>query len=269
MLAQGPRAPPVAGGSLWYNPPPSAGSSLLNLGLIGFGRFGQFAAKHLRSRLHLFVWDIRDQRKKAASLGLTWGTLEEAASCQVVLLAVPISEVPTVLAQVVPWLRPGALLMDVCSVKMAPVRWMLAAAPPEVEVIGGHPLFGPRSGRSGIEGQSMVLCPARTKRVEMVEQFLAGMGLETMITTPEEHDRQMAVAQALTHFVARGLAAAGVKDQQLKTPSFQALLEITESLSRDASKMFHDMMTYNPFAAAARRNLLEALRQIDAGLPPE
>jgi len=237
--------------------------TLLNLGLIGFGRFGQFVAKHLRSRLHLIVWDLRDQRKKAASLGLTWGTLEEAASCQAVLLAVPISEVPAVLAQVSGYLRPGALLMDVCSVKMAPVKWMVAAAPAEVQVIGMHPLFGPHSGRSGIEGLRVVICPARSARTALLEEFLEQMGLQVIVCTPEQHDRQMAYAQALTHFVARGLAEAGVADQELKTPSFERLLRIVETLTKDSTEMFQDLQAYNPYAAQARARLLEALRKLD------
>lgn len=242
---------------------------MLNLGLIGFGRFGQFAAKHLRSRVHLFVWDLRDLRKKAASLGLTWGTLEETGSCQAVLLAVPISEMPEALTQVVPHLRPGALLMDVCSVKMAPVEWMLAAAPPQVEVIGTHPLFGPRSGRAGIEGLTVAICPGRTtrpSRTEMVRDFLAHVGLNVIVTTPEEHDRQMAMAQALTHFVARGLAEAGVVEQELKTPSFERLLRVVENLTKDSPEMFHDLEIYNPYAEDARARLLDALHRIDGQL---
>jgi len=242
------------------------GASLLNLGLIGFGQFGQFIAKHLRKRLHLIVWDLRDQRKKAASLGLTWGTLEEAASCQSVLLAVPISEVPAVLAQAAGYFRPGALLMDVCSVKMAPVSWMLAAVSEEVEVIGLHPLFGPHSGRSGIGGLSIVMCPARSARTAMLEEFLEQMGLDVVTCTPEEHDRQMAYAQALTHFLARGLAAAGVADQPLKTPSYTRLVKIVETLTRDSTELFQDLQTYNPFAAEARVKLLEALKRLDAQL---
>jgi prephenate dehydrogenase len=237
---------------------------MINLGIIGFGRFGQFAAQHLRHHVHLFVWDMRDQRKKAASLGLTWGTLEEAASCQVVLLSVPVSDMPTALAQVGPYLRPGAILMDVCSVKMMPVEWMKAAAPAEVDIIGAHPLFGPRSGRSGIAGLTVVLCPARATRDALVRRFLESLGLKVVVTTPEDHDRQMAYAQALTHFVARGLAAAGVQDQELKTPSYDRLLRVVEPLARENPELFRDLQQYNPYSAEARARLLTSLRHLDA-----
>ena len=242
---------------------------MINLGLIGFGRFGQFAAQHLRRHMHVFVYDMRDLRKKAASPGMTWGTLEEAASCQIVVLAVPISEVPIALAQVVPYLRPGAMLMDVCSVKMLPVEWMTAAAPPEVEVVGTHPLFGPRSGRSGINGLTIALCPVRTTRTDRIRRFLEGLGLNVVVTTPEEHDRQLAYAQALTHFVARGLAASGVREQALMTPSFERLLRLIEPLAREHPKLFRDMQQHNPYAAEVRARLLDALRQLDAGVDQE
>lgn len=242
---------------------------MVNLGLIGFGKFGQFAARHLRNHVHLFVWDLRDQRKKAASLGLTWGTLEEAASCQAVLLCVPISEMPITLAEVVPYLRRGALLMDVCSVKMAPIEWMMAATPLEVEVLGTHPLFGPDSARSGIARMTVVLCPGRTERVDAVQRLLEKMGLHVVVTSPEDHDRQMAHAQALTHFVARGLAEVGMTDLGLATPTFKELLHVVETLSNDSLKLFNDMHTFNPFAAPARAELLEALRKLDGLIEQE
>ncbi|MFQ5701346.1 MAG: prephenate dehydrogenase/arogenate dehydrogenase family protein [Acidobacteriota bacterium] len=237
-----------------------------NLGLIGFGRFGQFIAKYLRSRLHLFVWDLRDQRKKAASLGLTWATLEEAASCQTVVLATPIAEMPTALGQVAPYLRRRALLMDVASVKMLPVKWMLDAAPREVDVIGTHPLFGPSSARSGIKGMPVVLCPARTNHSQRVQDFLTDLGLRVIVTTPEDHDRQMAQSQALCHFVAKGLEKLGLTEQELITPSFEKLMSIVSTLCQDAPELFHDMQVFNPYTGPMRARYLEALKKIESQL---
>ena len=242
---------------------------MLNLGLIGFGRFGQFAAPHLRARLHVFVWDIRDLRRKAASQGVTWGTLEEAASCQIVVLAVPATEIPAVLTRIAPMLRPGALLMDVASVKTLPVQWMLEETRPEVEVIGTHPLFGPDSAKTGIEGMTIALCPARTTRAESAVEFLSSMGLRVAVTTPEEHDRQMAQVQAVTHFMARALDRAGLRDHALKTPSYERLLAVVKTLVKDSPDMFHSLETLNPWAAEERTRLLDALHAIDKQLLEE
>jgi len=239
------------------------------LGLIGFGRFGQFAAKHLRSNLHLFVWDMRDQRKKAASMGVTWGTLEEAAACQSVLLAVPISELPDVLARIGSHLRPGATVLDVCSVKLAPLEWMMAATPENVEVIGTHPLFGPASARGGLEGHTIALCPGRTRKLDALVRFLENLGLQVVVTSAEEHDRQMAQAQAVTHYLARALAETGVGEQELTTPSFDLLLKLTRDLAHDTPELFRDMQLYNPFAQQARSRILSALMKIDAQIEKE
>ncbi len=236
------------------------------LGVIGFGTFGQLVARHLKDQIRVFPWDLKDQRKKAASLGLTWSTLEEAASCSNVLLAVPIGEMPTALAQVGPYLRPGALLMDVCSVKLAPVEWMLAAAPSDVEVLGIHPLLGPVSSRAGILGSTVVLCPGRTTRIDRIRAFIEGLGLRVVITSAREHDRHMAYSQALTHFLIRGLDGAGIVDRELQTPSFERLMRIMEALIKDSPALFRDMQTYNPFAAEARSRLLEALIRLDHDL---
>jgi prephenate dehydrogenase len=231
----------------------------MNLGLIGFGHFGQFAAKHLRQRLNLVVWDARDLRKRAAAVGVRWGSREEAAAQEFVLLAVPVSALRACLEQIAPHLNPGALLMDCCSVKVRPVEWMLEAAPEDVEVLGTHALFGPQSGRAGVAGLKVVLCPVRTRRLDLVRRFLEEMGLVVEVAGPEEHDRAMAATQALAQFVGRGLIQAGIQDGPLKTPTFDRLLRLAEMLRTDAPELFRDMHRLNPFAAAERRKLLEAL----------
>jgi prephenate dehydrogenase len=237
-------------------------SPAVNLGLIGFGRFGEFAAKHLRRRLKVVVWDLRDLRKKAAALGVAWGSLQEAASQESVLVAVPVAELPSALDSVVPFLRPGALLMDACSVKVRPVEWMLSRTPDNVEIIGVHALFGPQSGRAGVAGMRIVLCPARGNRAELMKRFLEEMGLVVHITSPEEHDRAMAQTQALTQFLAKGLIHSDFQDHPLKTPAFERLHRMVEMLRPDSNELFYDMHRLNPFAAEERRKLLEALLKL-------
>jgi prephenate dehydrogenase len=237
-------------------------SRAMNLGIIGFGRFGEFTALQLRNSLRVLVWDVRDLRKRAAALGVTWGTLREVASASFVLVAVPVAELNAALDEVVPYLDPGALLMDGCSVKVKPVQWMTERAPENVEVIGLHALFGPQSARAGLAGQKIVVCPARSRRVELLERFLRDLGLSVLVTTPEEHDRAMAHTQALTQFLARGLIRAGLEERILTTPAFNRLRGMVEMVRHDSVELFQDMHRFNPYAAEERRKVLEALLQI-------
>ena len=149
----------------------------VTIGIIGFGRFGQLAAKHLRGKLDVTVWDLRDLRMQAASAGVKWGSLPEAASRDFVILAVPISELKSCLEAVSPNLKAGAILMDVCSVKVLPVRWMMESVPEGVDVIGLHPLFGPISGSAGVAGLPIVVCPGRTGHLDRITDFFREAGL--------------------------------------------------------------------------------------------
>jgi len=121
------------------------------------------------------------------------------ANFDVVLISVPIDVTCSVISQVAPHMKPGAVLFDVTSVKRDPVKQMLASAPPGVELVSVHPLFGPTT--PDMEGQTVIITPVRGDhgRQFLVDLFeAAGARVEEL--TAEEHDRLMSVIQGLTHF---------------------------------------------------------------------
>lgn len=122
---------------------------------------------------------------------------EAAAAADVTVISVPIERTDEVIREVGPHVREDALLMDVTSIKEAPVRAMLAAT--RGSVVGTHPMFGPSV--HTLQGQRVVLCRARGDAwAEWVAHTLTARGLVITETTPEQHDRAMAVVQVLTHF---------------------------------------------------------------------
>jgi len=48
--------------------------------------------------------------------------------------------------------------------------------------------------------------------------------------SPSEHDRQIAVSLALTHFIGRSLAGMGAKPQDIDTEGYKRLLHISRWL---------------------------------------
>jgi hypothetical protein len=75
-----------------------------------------------------------------------------------------------------------------------------------VHIVPTHPLFGPQSvARDGLAGRQLVICPARGDQHLKVAALGEELGLRVQITTAEEHDREMAYVQALTHLVGRTL----------------------------------------------------------------
>jgi prephenate dehydrogenase len=240
------------------------------VGLIGFGRFGRLAARHLCGALRVRVFDPSAAAGEIAALGAEPADLPSAARCDAVILAVPISAMEAALAALKPHLRPGALVADVCSVKELPVRWMEALLPPAVEILGTHPMFGPDSAADSLAGRKIVLCPVRiaADRLAAVEAELAARGLEVIEARPEEHDRQIAVSLALTHFIGRGLEQFGAAPLPIDTEGYRRLLAILGVVTHDSWQLFEDMHHFNRFAPGIRRRILRALKRVDDLLPP-
>ncbi len=225
-------------------------------GIIGFGRFGQLAARHLRGHFEVVVADAGDIAAAATALDVRVGTIADAAACDVVMLAVPVQAMAGVIAQVAGAVRPGALVLDVASVKLLPARWMADALPESVDIVATHPLFGPQSARNGLAGQPLVICPVRGERHHKVAQFGRELGLKVSIVTAEEHDREMAYVQALTHLIGRSLDNIRIPDEDLKTSSYQHLLELCALIRDDSKELFFAIQSLNPFAREITRQFI-------------
>ena len=243
------------------------------LGLIGFGQFGRLAAQLLTPHFDVLATDAAPGSETAIrDAGFAFGGMPEVAARDVVVVAVPVVAMQAVFAQIAPHLKPGALVADVGSVKMLPSRWMVELLPADVDLIATHPLFGPQSAKAGLQGLRFVICPIRGDRHERVAAFGRSLGLTVTVTTAEEHDREMAYVQALTHLIGRSLVNLGIPDEDLKTQSYQHLLELCSLIGADTFELFTAIQTQNPFAAevveafvAEARSLLDQVAVEKAG----
>lgn len=232
------------------------------LGLIGFGQFGRLAATLLGDRFDIVVHDAAGLRETMEGLGLRAGSLEDAAACDVVVVAVPVAAMREVLDRIAPFVKPGALVVDVGSVKVLPVRWMLDTLPAHADIVATHPLFGPQSARGGLEGQRLVVCPVRGERHHRIAEIAESLGLVVSITTPEEHDREMAYVQALTHLIGRALVSLDIPDEDLKTRSYQHLLDLCGLVGGDSFELFTAIQTLNPHAEPVAKAFVEQVQAL-------
>ena len=237
-----------------------------SVGIIGFGRFGQFAATHLKKHFQVFVYNKNDKRKIAENIGVTFVGLEECATKNIVLLCVPISKFEDVLQQIIPFLKKDTIVADVCSIKENPVKVMKEIVPKDCECIGTHPLFGPDSVKNGLENKKIVLCPVRTKKLIEIKNFLSKLGLTVIISTPEEHDKQMARSLGLIHLLGRSLDKIGVSNVEMTTPTHEMFIELVKIVNNDSEQLFLDMQHYNRFSQGIRKKLLKELTKIDGEL---
>ena len=63
--------------------------------------------------------------------------------------------------------------------------------------------------------------------------------------------------------MAKALRELRVPDLELATPAYRHLLRIEEILREDSSELFMTIERENPFAAEARRSLLEKLNELE------
>jgi chorismate mutase / prephenate dehydrogenase len=122
---------------------------------------------------------------------------EAAAAADVTVISVPIEHTEAVIREVGPHVRRDGLLMDVTSIKAAPMAAMLEST--TASVVGTHPMFGPSV--HTLQGQRVVLCRGRGDAwADWVTRTFAARGLVLTEADPTQHDRAMAVVQVLTHF---------------------------------------------------------------------
>jgi len=237
---------------------------MTTLGIVGFGNFGRFMCTHLRSRFNVRVHDRLDIADEAAQIGVKSAPLPEVAASDVLVLAVPVQNMEDLLRDLRGMPRLPELVLDVGSVKVKPLDLMARYLPRRVDIVGTHPMFGPQSGRHGIAGLKVVLCPLRTRRLALIRDFLSrDLRLEVLEMTPEKHDSEMAYIQGLTHWMAKALREIKLPDLGLATPAYHHLLKIEENLRDDSSALFRTIQAENPYASKARAELMAKLRDID------
>jgi len=143
--------------------------------------------------------------------------IEEA---DVLVFAAPIRQTPALIAryaQMSAGREQGRLWLDITSLKQAPVAAMLES---QAEVVGLHPMTAPLKTPT-LKGRVVVVCEARLERWRpWLQQLLDALQGEYVRSTPDHHDRVMALVQAMVH--AAHLGQAGVLrsfEQALGGPS--------------------------------------------------
>jgi chorismate mutase/prephenate dehydrogenase len=177
---------------------------------------------------------------------------EVAARHDLIIIAVPIAATMPVIERVAPFVRPGACIADVTSVKRDPLAAMLKHAPPGVDVVGTHPIFGPHG--SDMDRQKVVLCRGRGDAgFDRVKRLYESFGAEVIEATAEEHDEQMALIQVLVHektmvlgSVLERMKASLTRSLQFASPIYRAELSMIGRMFSQSAELYADILTVNP-----------------------
>jgi arogenate dehydrogenase (NADP+), plant len=146
----------------------------LTIGVMGFGRFGQFIARSFQKYGNVVVTSRSDYTDIANGMGVKYIPLSDPAlflaqGLDVIVVAVSILSFEETLKDLVPHLENdierrstpdararGPLIVDVLSVKEHARTAMLELLPPECDILCTHPMFGPDSGKDSWFGLNFV-----------------------------------------------------------------------------------------------------------------
>jgi prephenate dehydrogenase len=172
------------------------------------------------------------------------------AESDVVVLATPISTIEDVARKLGPFTREDGVVIDICSLKAGPVQSMLAYC--RGEVVGSHPLFGPRI--TSLQDQLVFVCPARSNRwIGWFRSFLRDRGAKLVDIDPAGHDRLMGTVQVLRHMLifcfGRSLVELGFDpgaDLPLSGPWFSQLMGMLKNQLGENPELYPELSFPNP-----------------------
>ena len=177
-----------------------------------------------------------------------------------------ISSFKEVVTRIAGRLRPDALVMDTCSVKVYPAQVMGSLLPPSVQIIATHPMFGPDSAKNGLAGLPLVFSPIRadSDAADRWLQTFRSMGLQVLkmdcdFMTGGSYSRS-------DDFVGRVLDELHLKSTEIATLGYRNLMTIVEQTCNDPLQLFYDLQRYNPYAHDMHLRLKDALDTVLAVL---
>ena len=243
-----------------------------SIGLIGYGQFGAFL--HVLAKRYLPDASLKVYAPEYPTDDDLFCPFEEAAGCDAVILAVPISAYQDTISRVHPHLRPNSVVIDIATVKKHTMDLLQAAEPP-VQFLSMHPMFGPESyaQRDGNVSGFRIVITGHNTPGNIYAAFcgtLTDAGFSIIETTADAHDKDLAETLFLTQYIGQIVAHGGFECSDIDLVSFGSLMDAVDSVRHDTG-LFKDVFHFNPYC----RQMVDRFEASDRevrdqmlGLPP-
>ena len=154
-------------------------------------------------------------RQVAVELGLVDAAYETAGEAvqdaDLIVLCVPVGACGAVAREITPYLKSGAIVTDVGSVKESVVSDVAGHIPDGVHFIPGHPIAGtensgPEAGFAELfDNRWCILTPRPgddAAATAKLKAFWQGLGSHVEVMAPDHHDMVLAIVSHLPHLIA-------------------------------------------------------------------
>lgn len=188
--------------------------------------------------------DSREMTRRLGFCDVVCDSMEEVVQdADLIVLATPVGVMGHVARSIAPHLKPGAVVIDVGSVKRTVIDEVLPHLPDTVHFVPCHPMAGtehsgPASGFASLyDNRWCLIVPVENtpeEQVAKVEGFWRRLGAKTERMDPEHHDLVCAVVSHVPHLIAYTMV--GVADD-LRRVSDQEVIKFSAAGFRDFTRI--------------------------------
>jgi prephenate dehydrogenase/chorismate mutase len=245
------------------------------IGIVGAGRMGTWFANYFKIiGAKVMLYDENRLRAKSRAREIQCESvngLEDLASSDMVIIAVPISKIPESVRDLTKTLRNKidrrkhtTRIFEISSVKsrMAGEGFFQRRSARErsqarIELYSIHPLFGPDAPMFA-EKTMIQVYPSHAN-------FVRGLfpHFQVMELNWKSHDKLMSVLLSLPHAVALAFAdsvSAYKIPNHVSTPSFDRLLDLSNRVLKENPDVYFEIQKLNPYS---KHSLLEMSRSLE------
>ena len=235
--------------------------ALIGLGLIASSIF--WASKRKDVSVHITGYSrSKETRNTARKIGLcdeVSDRVEDAVKdADLVILCVPVGAMEQVMLKIAPFLKAGATISDVGSVKRAVIDAVEPHLPNDVKFVPAHPLAGtehsgPESGFASLFDNRWCLLTehesADKKAQNKVMNFWKGLGANVEFMDADHHDLVLAVTSHAPHLIAYTMVGVAddlgkVTDSEVIKYSAAGFRDFTRIAASDPI-MWRDVFLFN------------------------
>lgn len=238
----------------------------LKIGIIGFGRFGQFLYQKFKKYASVFVYSPTNYSNICSTYYDNLNNFIDL-DLDIIVFSNSIVSFQSVISEISFDKIRDTLLVDVLSVKKYPKNILLGIS--NVDILCTHPMFGPDSAAQSWEGQKFIYEKVRITNINLVNKFLKifqNEGCKMIEMTCEQHDKHTAESQFITHLTGRILDQVNLKENPISTNGFDLLLGIKNNTCKDSFNLFKGLFQFNTNSAQQLQKFRDALNSIENSL---
>ncbi len=216
----------------------------MRVGVVGLGLIGGSVFKKLKE----LGYELAGVSRSVCKEECVSSDYETLRGCEVVFVCTPMNKTPEVLSKLNEILNSDTIVTDVCSLKE-----FVSKNTYKFKFIPSHPMAGTE--KSGWEnsfpelfqGAVWAVTPKKDtelKDFETLKKVISDLGAETLVTTPHEHDRAVALISHAPMLVAQALCK-NIENNELAQRLASSGFRDTTRLALSNIEMANDMVVMN------------------------